>query len=167
MYGVDLSLDRSQSTIFLVYPIRVSSCALVKRNTVLTFILNLMLPKVFDSSRTPQAISTSCFFVSNLEWVAGSLLSTALSCLAFSLMSAKALAFPALLCLLRREWTKQAVSLRRSFTRDDLRRCWFSSSKTTYACTSAQASWKDGRLRDLESMLILRLAGAGICISLE
>lgn len=93
IYGVSLSLESSQSTISLVYPMSDSSCAFVNRNTVLTFNLSRTLLNLFDNSRTPYAISASCPLVSIRDWVADSfLITTPLSALVTSLMFDRLLA---------------------------------------------------------------------------
>lgn len=67
VYGLSLSVESNHSATPLVNPIRSSSCALVNRNTVLTFSFNRMLVSFFDNLRTLHAISASCFLVSSRE----------------------------------------------------------------------------------------------------
>ena len=175
MYGVSRSLESSHSTTSCVYPISPSSCALVKRNTVLTLSFSRTLPNLFDNSLTPQAMSDNCFLVSSRECVAGPLLvSTDLSAFVSSLISCKwwAFALRDLRSRSRRWCTKHAVVSRSSaakrlanwefsvVTREDRRRWESSASNTTYLDTSAGEIINAARARDLECMLILRVTGA-------
>lgn len=177
MYLTCLSLFNSQAATSLVYPINVSSCAFVSKNTVFTLSFNRILPKVFDSFRIPQAMSDNCFLVSRRECVGVSVPPSLCLCCGswISSMSSSPLVLPVFRCFSRSAWTKQAVSLcgsadwlaPRVASKEDLRRWLFSGSKTTYFGHLSGVWSGDMGTLYLECMLVFRIASARVSVALR